>query len=127
MAVLALTCCGVLEAQEANQLNDLLTSTAWCSFHYNKISGYSSTTRYQFFRDGRYSTGARGEGYSSGRGGTFASQHDKSGGGNWQVKGNLLYFTVKGAVQNPVSLDVKRNNRGVPILVADGTEFSPCK
>ncbi len=114
-------------AYAQDQLAELLTSTPWCSFKYNKVTGYSSTTRYQFFRDGRYLTGARAEGYSSGGGGSLTSQRDRTSGGTWQLQGNALYVTADGVVQAPANLSVKNNNNGSPVIMADGVEFVPCK
>ncbi|HEY3276427.1 MAG TPA: hypothetical protein VGJ94_07380 [Syntrophorhabdaceae bacterium] len=114
-------------AQERSQLADLLTTTPWCSFKYNKTTGYSSTTRYQFFRDGRYTTGAKNEGHSSGVAGNFSSQRNRTSGGNWQLKGNALFVTANGVMQEPVYLSVKQNSNGMPIIIADGVEFVPCQ
>ena len=44
--------------------NELLLSSAWCSFSYNQTTGYSKTTRVRFSRNGTYGTGSRGEGAS---------------------------------------------------------------
>ena len=65
-----------LPVQAGDISENLLLSSAWCTFRYNKVTGYSNTTRLVFNRNGTYSKGGRGEGYSSGRGGSMASQHD---------------------------------------------------
>ena len=113
--------------QEGNRLQELLTATPWCSFKYNKVTGYSNTTRYQFFNNGTYFSGGASEGYSSGSGGTFSSQRNKQSGGNWRLHGNALYVTINGVVQEPAFLTVKMNSNGTPIIMADGMEFSPCR
>lgn len=108
------------------QLSDqLLTSSAWCTFSYNKITGYSHTTRWTFYPDGTYSNGARTEGYSSGGGGTMASQHDSRNGGRWKVVDGQLYIGQTNL--QPVQTVLKRNNNGYPVIVADGVEYSQCK
>ena len=72
---------------------------------------------------------ARGEGYSSGDGGTMASQHDSQGGGLWKVLNGTLYMSnpSEGQPLSPVDLQIKQNSNGYPILTADGTEYSQCR
>jgi len=103
----------------------LMVSSAWCTFSYNKVSGYSNTTRLAFSPNGTYSKGRRGEGYSSGYGGTMASQHNSSGGGRWKVVNGELY--IGDVVPQPVRSVVKRNSNGYPIVVVNGVEYSQCK
>lgn len=107
--------------------NDLLLSSAWCTFTYNKTTGYSNTTRVRFNKNGTYGTGGRAEGYSSGRGGTYASQNDSSGGGRWKVNKGELYISTGNGQLAPVQTVVKRNSNGYPIILADGVEYSQCK
>ncbi len=107
--------------------NDLLLSSAWCTFSYNKTTGYSNTTRVRFSRNGTYSTGGRAEGYSSGRGGTYASQRDSGSGGKWKVVKGELYLSEGYGPLNPVRTVVKKNSNGYPVIVADGVEYSQCK
>jgi hypothetical protein len=107
--------------------NQLLTSSAWCTFKYNKTTGYSHTKRVHFNANGTYGTGSRGEGYSSGSGGSMASQRDTAGGGLWRVdKGELFMSEGRGRLE-PVGTLLKRNNNGHPIIVADGVEYSQCR
>jgi hypothetical protein len=107
--------------------NGLLTSSAWCTFTYNKTTGYSHTKRVQFNGNGTYGTGSRGEGYSSGSGGSMASQRNATAGGLWRVdKGELLMSEGGGRLER-VGTAVKRNNNGYPIIVADGVEYSQCR
>jgi hypothetical protein len=103
----------------------LMLSSAWCTFSYNKISGYSNTTRLVFSPNGTYSKGGRGEGYSSGYGGTMASQHNTGGGGRWKVVNGELY--IGDVVPQPVRAVVKRNSNGYPVVVVNGVEYSQCK
>ena len=112
---------GSLTAQGMT-LAGLLTATPWCSFSYNKVTGYSNTTRFQFFGDGNYVTGGRSEGYSSGPGGSLASQGDNRAGGRWQLQGTMLHMTRGGELQEPVSLVVRQNSNGSRTLVWD---FAP--
>lgn len=67
-------------------LTQLILSSAWCSFTYNKISGASSTTRVQYFRDGTWSTGGRSETYNSGANGAYAGQSNSTDHGRWEVR-----------------------------------------
>lgn len=107
-------------------LAQLLTSSTWCSFKYSQVTGYSNSTRYRFNRNGTYSMGSRGEGYSSGGGGTFASQHDGGTSGRWKVEGEQLSLSEDGVEWENVAVRVKSNSNGSPIIVADGVEYSQC-
>jgi len=112
-----------------DQLSQLLRSSAWCSFTYNKVSGASHTSRVQFFRDGTWSRGARGETYSSGYGGTYAGQTNTGDGGQWQVRGGQLWMSNPPEAPQlaPLDLRISRNTNGHPILSADGKEYSQCQ
>ena len=103
----------------------LMLSSAWCTFSYNKVSGYSNTTRWVFSPNGTYSKGGRGEGSSSGYGGTMASQHNSGGGGRWKVVNGQLY--IGDTIPQPVQSVVKHNSNGSPIVVVNGVEYSRCK
>lgn len=110
-------------------LAQLLLSSAWCSFRYNKVTGYSSQSRAVFRRDGSWSRGGRAEGYSSGYGGTFASQRDSRSGGRWQARGMRLFLSDPPQLPQltEVRINVKRNSNGRPIIVADGVEYVQCR
>lgn len=110
-----------------DNLSRLLLSSAWCSFSYNKTTGYSNTRRYQFYQNGTWSDSAQGEGYSSGYGGTMASQHNSSRNGQWKVKSGQLYMAEPGGDLEPVQTQVYYNSNGSPILKADGVEYSQCQ
>jgi len=107
--------------------NDLLLSSAWCTFSYNKTTGYSNTTRLRFNKNGTYGSGGRAEGYSSGRGGAYASQNDSSSGGSWKVNKGELYISQGRGELAHVNTVVKRNSSGYPIILTDGVEYSQCK
>ena len=114
-------------AHAAGMSNELMTSSAWCTFTYNKTTGYSNTKRVYFNANGTYGKGSRGEGYSSGSGGSMASQRDAVGGGLRRVeKGELFMSEGRGRLE-PVRTVLKRNNNGYPIIVADGVEYSQCR
>lgn len=114
-------------AQAGGMSNELLTSSAWCTFTHNKTTGYSHSKRFQFSANGTYGTGGRGEGYSSGSGGTIASQRNSAGGGRWRVEKGELFMSEGGKGLEPVGTVLKRNNNGHPIIVADGVEYSQCR
>jgi len=116
-----------LPVQAGGVSNELLLSSAWCTFSYNKTTGYSNTTRVRFNKNGTYGTGGRAEGYSSGRGGTYASQNDSSSGGRWKVNKGELYLSQGRGELGHVNTVVKRNSSGYPIILADGVEYSQCK
>lgn len=111
------------------QLSQLLLSSAWCSFTYNKVSGASHSTRVQFSGNGNWSSGSRGETYSSGPAGSVAGQHDDGAGGQWAVQQGQLFMSnpPETPALSPVNLTIKRNSNGYPILTADGKEYSQCR
>lgn len=120
----------VAAAKSATEpLETLLLSSAWCSFKYNKVSGSSSSTRFQFFNNGTYSNSGRSETYNSGRYGTVAGQHDSGGRGQWQVHNGQLYVSNPPEQPDlqPVPVMVTRNSSGYPIINAEGVEYSMCK
>lgn len=106
--------------------NDLLLSSAWCTFRYNKTTGSSSGRRVVFSPNGTYAVSSQSESYSSGRGGTAAGQSNASGGGRWRVQGGELFMSEGGQFEH-VETVVKRNSNGYPIIVADGAEYSQCR
>ena len=106
--------------------NELLLSSAWCTFSHNKTTGYSNAKRYAFRADGTYATGSRAEGGSSGPSGSIASQRDAQGGGRWRVQAGELFMSEGGPFEM-VQTVVKRNSNGYPIIVADGAEYSQCR
>ena len=129
MSILALPLMLALSpsAHAGGMSNDLLTSSAWCTFTYNKTTGYSHTKRVHFNANGTYGTGSRGEGRSSGSGGSMASQRDSAGSGLWKVEKGELFMSEGRARLEPVRTVLKRNNNGYPIIVADGVEYSQCR
>lgn len=117
------------KAGGSDDLAKLLVSSAWCSFKFNKTTGYSSTERYQFFANGTFSLGGRAEGYSSGYGGSMASQHDSGSTGQWKTQGGKLFLSAKetNGQFTQVPLTVTRNSNGAPILESNGQEYSKCQ
>ncbi len=105
----------------------LLLSSVWCTFRFNKVTGYSSSSRIAFRSNGTWDRGARSEGFSSGHGGSMASQGDSRSGGRWQVRGSRLFIAQGAGPLAEVRLVVKRNSAGHPIVVADGVEYSQCR
>lgn len=116
-----------LPVQAGGISNELLLSSAWCTFSYNKTTGYSNTTRVRFNKNGTYGTGGRAEGGTSGKYGSYSSQSDSSGGGRWKVSKGELYISTGNGQLAPVKTIVKRNSNGYPIILADGVEYSQCK
>ena len=115
-----------LSAQAGGLSNQLLLSSAWCSFSYNKISGTTKTTRARFYSNGTYGFGNQRESQSSGQYGSVYGQSGGGGGGRWQVKGGELYMGEGGGPLEPVQTVLKRNSNGYPIIVADGVEYAQC-
>lgn len=120
--------CGAAFAQaDQSPLSRLLLSGAWCSFSYNKTTGYSKTTRYEFLGNGTYRKGRRGEGGSSGPYGSIASQSGGSGGGRWGVQNGALFMAEGYGQMQPVQTQVYTNSAGHPIIRGDGIEYSRCQ
>ena len=110
----------------ADPLARLLLSGPWCSFSYNKTTGYSKTTRVQFSTNGTYTLGGRSEGYSSGAGGTFGSQSDNTAAGRWQVQNSQLLMTEGDGPFELIETEVTHNSSGNPVIRADGVEYTRC-
>lgn len=105
----------------------LLLSSAWCSFSYNKTSGYSSTNRVTFNRNGSYVTGSRAEGGSSGPYGSMASQSDGGSDGRWKVVKGELYLSEGQGELGVVHTRINRNSNGYAVIVANGVEYAQCR
>lgn len=113
------------------QLAQLLLSGRWCHFSYSAAGGSGSGRSYQetvaFSRDGVMTVSRGGENYSSGRGGTYASQ--SQGGPQrfyWRVQGGMLHLSSDGATWTPMPMQVTTNSSGWPILSGDGKEYTRC-
>jgi hypothetical protein len=126
LAIVALLAGEPLAAQAAGMSNQLLLSSAWCSFSYNKISGTTKTTRARFYSNGTYGFGNQRESQSSGQYGAVYGQSGGGGGGRWQVASGELYMGEGGGPLQPVQTLLKRNSNGYPIIVADGVEYMQC-
>ena len=124
LAFAAIACAG--HAAAGGVSNELLLSSAWCTFTYNKVSGTSRSKRVTFSPNGMWSMGGRAESYSSGRSGSVAGQTDSGGGGEWRVQNGELFMSEGGQLEH-VQTVLRRNNNGYPIIVADGVEYSQCR
>jgi hypothetical protein len=109
------------------QARQLLTSTAWCSFTYNKVSGTSTTRRVVFRPDGVMLINGGAETYSSGYGGTHAGQSSNAGAMRWRLDNQRLYVDPgDGTGFQDVNLTASRNSSGYVILQSLGREYSMC-
>jgi hypothetical protein len=117
---------GQSAAQANSPLAQLLLSGAWCTFTYNKTTGYSHSSRYEFLSNGTWRKGSRGEGGSSGPYGSIASQRSSGSGGGWGVQNGMLYMSEGYGPLQPVNTQVSTNSSGNPIIRADGAEYSRC-
>lgn len=111
-----------------DQLSRVLLSSAWCSFHYNQITGASNTERVQFFPNGAWALGGRAETYNSGAAGSYAGQSNSSSSGRWEVRdGQLWAMTNANPVMQLVpGFRVSQNSSGYPIINYNGKEYSTC-
>jgi hypothetical protein len=109
------------------QARQVLTSSAWCSFTYNKVSGTSTTRKVVFRPDGVMTINGGAETYSAGYGGTYAGQSSSGGMMLWKVENlRLLIDQRNGTGFQDIGLTTSMNSNGYPILHADGREYSMC-
>jgi hypothetical protein len=127
IVLLPIALAAALPAHAGGMSPELLLASAWCTFSYNKTTGYSSTKRVYFNANGSWGMGSRGEGYSSGPNGSIASQRDAKSGGLWKVDRGELFMSEGAAPVQPVQTLLKRNSNGYPIIVANGIEYSQCR
>jgi hypothetical protein len=110
------------------QYRQILMSTAWCSFTYNKVSGTSTTRRVVLRPDGIMTINGGAETYSSGAGGTYAGQSSNANAMRWKYEGLRLYLDDgSGAGFQDVGLTATRNANGSIILMAAGREYAMCQ
>lgn len=112
-----------------DELSQFLLRNAWCTFTFNKHSGASSKSRSQFFPDGTFTTDGQSEGYSSGYGGTMASQQNSGSSGQWRVVKGQLEFNTPATNGQWVGapFEVTRNSNGSPIIKGGGKEYMVCE
>jgi hypothetical protein len=109
------------------QARQVLTSSAWCSFTYNKVSGTSTTRKVVFRPDGVLTINGGAETYSSGYGGTYAGQSSSGGTMLWKVENlRLLIDQRNGTGFQDIGLTTSKNSNGYPILHAEGREYAMC-
>lgn len=109
-----------------DKLTELLLSSPWCHFRYNKFADTTRQERVVFRPDGTWGSGSRSEIYSSGSAGTANVQSDSASGGRWSVKGSALLLSQGGGPLEDAALSVTHNSNGYPILNAGGKEYSSC-
>ena len=126
LALAAVTFGAAAPAHARDMSPELLLSSAWCTFSYNKVSGASRSKRVTFSPNGSWSMGGRAESYSSGRAGSVAGQTDSGGGGQWRVQNGELFMSEGGQLEH-VQTVLRRNSNGYPVIVADGIEYSQCR
>jgi hypothetical protein len=111
-----------------DQYRQILMSSAWCSFTYNKVSGTSSTRRVVLRPDGIMTINSGAESYSSGQGGSYAGQSSNSNSMRWKYESLRLYLDDgSGAGFQDVGLTATRNSNGSIILMAAGREYAMCR
>lgn len=119
---------GEAETGTDREARQLLMSSAWCSFTYNKNTGTSSTRKVVFRQDGIMTVNGGLETYSSGYGGIAAGQSSSSGSMRWKLENLRMYVDRgDGAGFQDIGLTATRNSNGYPILHAAGSEYSMCR
>jgi hypothetical protein len=110
------------------QARQILMSSAWCSFTYNKVSGTSTTHRVLFRADGVMTINGGAETYSSGTGGTYAGQSNNASAMRWKFENlRLLIDDRSGAGYQDIGLTSTTNSNGSIILKAQGKEYATCR
>jgi hypothetical protein len=128
LAVLASTIASAATNPQDAQARQVLTSSAWCSFTYNKISGASSTRKVIFRPNGVMTIQGGAETYSSGSGGSYAGQSSNARSLQWKLENQRLYVNQgDGAGFQDVGLSATTNSSGALILSADGREYMACR
>jgi len=118
---------GAAASPQDAQSRQVLTSSAWCSFTYNKVSGTSTTRKVVFRQDGVMTLNGGAETYSSGSGGTVAGQSRKASAMRWKLQNARLYVDQGGGGGfQDVGLTATRNSNGSIILHAEGREYAMC-
>jgi hypothetical protein len=114
-------------AQTDAEIRQVLLSSAWCSFTYNKVSGASRTERAQFSPQGTLVVSSGAESYSSGRSGSVAGQSTGGATYFWKVERGDVHLSEDRFSWRAVGLEGKRNSNGSIILTADGKEYAQCR
>jgi hypothetical protein len=109
------------------QIAELLSSSAWCSFTYNRISGTSRQERWVLSPDGWASSNTNAESYSSGPYGSVGGQTRGGGQGRWRVQQSMLVVSEDGVTWQPLPMQISQNSNGYPIVNVNGKEFSSCR
>ena len=119
-----------MSAQD-QQLFNLLTSTAWCSFSYSGSSTYSSgttrTSRAVFRPDGVAIETRNGESVNSGSAGSVYGSSSNGQQGRWKVENGQLMLSANGVQWAPYAMKIEDNGSGSPILTTGGKEYMVCK
>lgn len=114
-------------AAGADQLSRLLLSSNWCWLRYS--NGNSYTQKVHFSADGTWQDFSESDIYNANASTqtTVQATGNRSGGGQWAVKGDQLWLSSPEAPQlQPIPLSITRNSNGYPIINADGREYSMC-
>jgi nucleoid-associated protein YgaU len=118
---------GAASPQDA-QARQVLQSTAWCSFTFNKVSGTSKTTRVVFRPDGVLTSNGDTQTYNSGPAGSYAGQSNTAGAMRWKLENLRLYIDPgDGSGFQDIGLTAELNSSGSPILHALGREYMVCQ
>jgi hypothetical protein len=124
-SILACAGAGPAAAYTDQEISEALMAQAWCSFRYNRHSGYSSSQRAVFGRDGLLRVSNNREGGSSGPAGSYYSQSQGDDVYRWAIRNGALILADDSG-QQAFPLDAKLNSSGNIILLVDGQEWSGC-
>ena len=116
------------------QIANLLTSTAWCTFSYSGSSTYSGTSsgttrssRTVFSPDGLVSEMRNGESVNSGSAGAAYGSNSNAQQGRWKIENGQLMLSANGVQWALQPMTIADNGNGYPIITTAGKEYMMCK
>jgi hypothetical protein len=116
------------------QLANLLTSTAWCSFSYSGSSTYAGTSsgttrssRSVFSPDGLVVETKNGESVNSGAAGTAYGSNSNGQQGRWKIENGQLMLSANGVQWVLQPMKIADNGNGYPFFTTAGKEYMMCK
>ena len=116
------------------QIANLLTSTAWCTFSYSGSSTYSGTSsgtsrssRTVFTPDGLVTEVKNGETVNSGSNGAAYGGNSNAQQGRWKIENGQLMLSANGVQWVLQPTKIADNGNGYPIITTAGKEYMMCK
>jgi hypothetical protein len=116
------------------QIANLLTSTAWCSFSYSGSTTYTGTSggttrtsRAVFRPDGLVTELKNGETVNSGSAGSAYGSNSNGQQARWKIENGQLMLSANGVQWARQTMKIDKNSNGYPIITTGGKEYMMCK